>query len=127
MTVAALVFGLLSLVVAAFQLALVAGAPWGEFTLGGRWRGALPPDLRAIPLVSAALLVAMAVVVAARAGLFADPPFSEGVAAGWAWAVVAYCAVGSVANAATPSRRERALWLPVVLGMLASSLSVALG
>ncbi|MEI7444661.1 MAG: hypothetical protein WCK28_07210 [Burkholderiales bacterium] len=127
MTVAAIVFALLALVVAAFQLALVVGAPWGEFTLGGRWRGALPPAVRAIPLVSAVLLIAMAVVVAVRAGLFADPTFSASAAAGWTWAVVAYCAVGSIANAATPSRRERMLWLPVVLGMLASSLIVALG
>ena len=55
MTLAALVFGLLSLVVAAFQLALVLGAPWGEFTFGGRWRGALPvvPGMFASSLIVA--------------------------------------------------------------------------
>jgi hypothetical protein len=39
--------------------------------------------------------------------------------------VVAYCALGCLANAAMPSRRERQLWLPVVIAMLICSLAVA--
>jgi uncharacterized membrane protein SirB2 len=120
----ALLFGALSLVVAAFQVALVLGAPWGEYTLGGRWSGALPVAVRVLPGLSAVLLLFFAVVVAARAGV-AFPSIAEFAFTG-VWAVVAYCALGSIANAFTPSRRERMIWLPVVLGMLVLSLVVAL-
>ncbi len=41
------------------------------------------------------------------------------------WAVVAYCALGIIANAAKPSPAERRLWLPVVCTMFLSSLIVA--
>jgi hypothetical protein len=121
--VAAVLFGLLSLLVAAFQLALVLGAPWGEFTLGGRWRGSLPCHARLIALGSLVLLGAFVAVMAARAGLAfaALQPF----AAPLAWVVVGYCVLGCIANAATPSRRERAVWLPVVLCMLGLSVVVA--
>jgi hypothetical protein len=43
------------------------------------------------------------------------------------WGVVAYCVLGVLANALTPSRWERIIWLPVVSGMLLCSILVALG
>lgn len=121
---AAILFGLLTLIVVAFQVALVLGAPWGEYTLGGRWRGALPVTVRLIPLISLVLLVGLAVVTASRAGLgfSALRPHAQT----WIWGVVAFCAVSCVANAVTPSRRERAVWLPVVLGKLGLSVMVAM-
>ena len=42
------------------------------------------------------------------------------------WVVVTYCALGVLANAATSSRWERRLWLPVVFGMLVSSVIVGM-
>ena len=121
---AALLFVLLSFLVGAFQVALILGAPWGKFTLGGRWRNSLPPHARVIAGVSAALVGALAVVITARAGLAFAPLQS------WAptlsWVVVGYCALGTLANAVTPSRRERAVWLPVVLCMLVLSILVAM-
>lgn len=123
-TPAAIVFVGIALLTAGFQLALVLGAPWGEFTLGGRFRGPLPRRIRAIPVVSIVLLSGFAAVVAARArlGLPALQPTSYALS----WVVVAYCGLGTLANALTPSRRERALWLPVVLVMLLCSTLVAL-
>ena len=120
---AALLFVFVSVLVVAFQVALVLGAPWGEFTLGGRWRNSLPLHARFIAVVSAALLGAFAMVITARAGLAFVPLQS------WAptlsWVVVGYCALGTLANMVTPSRRERAVWLPVVLCMLVLSIFVA--
>jgi hypothetical protein len=120
---AAVLFCLLALLVGAFQFALVVGAPWGEFTLGGRWKGSLPAHVRGLSLLSLLLLAVFAAVVVARAGL----AFTEFLphATKLAWCVVAYCAVGVAANAATPSRRERAVWLPVVLCMFVLSILVA--
>jgi hypothetical protein len=68
-SVAAKVYVALSALVVGFQLALAAGAPWGELTMGGAFRGALPPAMRAAAVGSAALLLAFGAVVAARAGL----------------------------------------------------------
>ncbi|MBK7908689.1 MAG: hypothetical protein IPJ78_19370 [Gemmatimonadetes bacterium] len=113
-------FTALTGIVIAFQLALVAGAPWGRLTQGGRVDGPLPPGARAVALFSAALLAVFIHMIRARA---ASPPrFARAV-----WGVVAYCAVGTVANAITPSAAERALWLPVVSLMFVASLQVARG
>lgn len=120
---AALLFTLASAGVGAFQIALALGAPWGELTLGGRWRGRLPSKLRLVPVVSLLLLVCFAAVILARAGFVV--PLVQQNSHSLAWVVVGYCVLGSIANAATPSRRERNLWLPVVLCMLALSLVVA--
>lgn len=123
-TMSALGFAVLAAFVIAFQLALAFGAPWGELTLGGKYPGRLPPAMRLVPILSGGLLCGFAVLVLARAGL----AFS-GLSASsrpLVWIVVAYCTVGVAANFFTPSRRERALWLPVVLLMLISSAIVAL-
>ena len=121
--IAALFFVLITAVVCAFQLALIFGAPFGEFTLGGRWRGRLPLLGRVLAGASLIVLIAFAIVIGSRAGL----AFSglQRVAPVLAWGVVAYCAVGTIANAFTRSRRERMIWLPVVLSMLISSAVVA--
>ena len=47
---AARVFIGLNAVVIAFQLALVAGAPWGALTMGGTFPGQLPTRMRAVAL-----------------------------------------------------------------------------
>lgn len=117
-------FGVLTAVAILFQLALGLGAPWGELTLGGRHRGVLPGVWRLVPLGSAVALAAFLVVVLARAGA-AFTAWSE-QSRPLIWVVVGYCALGCLANAATPSPRERRLWLPVVIVMLATSLTIAL-
>lgn len=120
---AALLFALIVVGVSAFQMALVLGAPWGEFTLGGRWRGRLPMKVRVMPLFSLLLLLGFGAVILARAG-FAVPLVQQH-AHSLAWVVVGYCALGTIVNAITPSKRERNLWLPVLLSMLMLSLLVA--
>ena len=47
----AYLFFALSVFIAAFQLALAFGAPLGEFTLGGKYPGKLPPKIRVLTLV----------------------------------------------------------------------------
>ena len=121
---AAGVFVALTAIVVLFQLALAAGVPWGHLTWGGRFPGRLPIRMRAAAVLSAALLVGFAAIVCARAGM-ASPEWQP-LSRRLIWAVVAYCAIGVVANAATPSRWERIIWLPVVTLMLGCALLVAL-
>lgn len=121
---AAIVFSALSVFVILFQLALVFGAPWGEWTLGGKWRGVLPARVRLIPIISMGMIAFFVAIVLARAGigmLTLSDWSQKGI-----WIVVAYCALGLIANAATPSIRERRLWVPVLVVLLSSSLYLAL-
>lgn len=122
---AAQAYALLTLVVVAFQLALVAGAPWGHLTQGGAHRGPLPAPQRGIALLSAALLLVAAAVVGSRAGLW-GARWQRGTAKAVS-GVVAYLVLGVVLNAITPSAAERALWLPVTLAMATTAWVVARG
>jgi len=122
---AAFLFGALAAVVAAFHAALALGAPWGKLTWGGKYPGRLPASMRAAAVFSMALLLGFALIVAVRAGV-AWPEW-HGASKYLVWGVVGYCGLGVIANAITPSRWERILWLPVVVAMLACSLMVATG
>jgi len=117
-SLAALVFAGLANFVAAFQLALVAGAPWGHLTMGGRWPGRLPREGRAVAAVSAVLMALMAAVMLGLDGRGWAPPAWAG------WLIVGYLVLGTVLHVMTPSRAERRLWLPVILAMLALALVV---
>ncbi len=108
---AAILYAALAVVVALFQIALAAGAPWGHLAMGGRWSGRLPPALRGLALVQAGLMVLMARVVLGQAEVL--PMLGPG----WLiWPVAAVSALAALANLATPSRAERRLWAPAALG-----------
>ena len=107
---AAIVYAGVSAGGVAFQIALAAGAPWGEFAMGGAFPGQFPPALRVGALIQAGLLGGMALVVLARAGL---------ILASWrrvsrwlVWFVVAFAALSLALNLITPSAGERAIWAP---------------
>ena len=122
-TSAAWLFTIATSVVVLFQLALAAGAPWGEWAMGGAYPGQFPPSLRVAAVVQAALLVGMALVVLTRAGLF-TPRWARH--ARWLiWVGVAYGVIGLILNLITPSAGERAIWAPVAFVLLVSSLVVA--
>lgn len=120
---AAVIYALATLVVVGFQLALAAGAPWGEYAMGGRITGRFPPPMRVAAVVQAVVLLILALVVLDKGGI---------VALGWtaalpwlAWVPVVVSVLSAVMNAATRSRVERRLWLPVAIVMLLSSIVVA--
>ena len=120
-TVAGWLFVLAALFAVGFQLALAAGAPWGELAMGGRVTGRFPPRLRIAAVVQGALIAALAAIVATRAGLLATPLDA-------AWLIrlaVAFSAASLFVNAISRSPRERRLWVPVAIVMLGSSLIVA--
>jgi hypothetical protein len=56
------------LFVAAFQVALVLGAPWGEYTPGGGTSGLLPASGQTVAALSCLLSILMAGAILARAG-----------------------------------------------------------
>lgn len=108
---------------ACFQFALACGAPWGRLTWGGQFPGRLPARMRIVAVVSAVLLLSFIVIVQVRAGLIA--PLWQPISRKLIWIVVAYCGAGAIANAITPSRWERIVWLPVVIALLVTSVLTA--
>ena len=86
--------------VVAFQVALAAGLPLGEATMGGRAAtvdGVLQPVYRAMALGSAVVLVLAAWIVLGRAGTV--PIFIGGQALVWsAWVVAGFMALNTVTN-----------------------------
>ena len=110
--IAALTYGLIVVVVIGFQFCLIAGAPWGPLTQGGRHPGPLPVSGRAVAGVSVLLLAAMAAAIFSAAGY---PP---GWPAWTGWTALGVQALSTLMNWITPSRPERRLWGPVTLVML---------
>ena len=123
-TVAALVFAVVTAVAVVFQIALALGAPWGSYSMGGRFPGRFPPTMRVAAVIQGLLLGLMGAVLLSRAGL---------ALASWAqwsvwltWVIVAFCGVSFLLNALSPSTDERRVWAPATLVLLVSSLTVAL-
>jgi hypothetical protein len=116
---AALLYAIISLGVVLFQIALAVGAPWGTYAMGGAFLGQFPPSLRIAALIQAALLVGMAMVVLARAGLIL--PAWARISRWLVWFVVAFAALSLILNLITPSAGERAIWAPTAFLLLVSS------
>ena len=111
-------------VVVAFQVSLVAGAPWGAAAWGGSQPGQLPAGLRVASAFSAAFWLLAALTVLLRGGITtACIPYSFSRRA--IWALTALLAVGAVTNAGSSSSWERFGWAPFVLALAILSLRLA--
>jgi hypothetical protein len=122
--IAASVFIALLSVLALFQMALAAGAPWGALAMGGRYPDRFPPAMRVAAIVQVAVYALLGAIVLSRAGL-ALAEWS-GFSRAAVWGVVGLMGVAVVLNLITPSKWERRLWAPVAILMFAASLIVAL-
>ena len=123
--IAGIVYAAATAIVAAFQIALALGAPWGAYAMGGAFPGQFPPEMRVAALIQAGILLGFAGIVLARAGIALRR--WERVSRWMVWVVVAFAAVSLVLNLITPSAGERMLWAPVALVLLVCSLLVATG
>jgi hypothetical protein len=122
---AAQIFACGTFLVVLFQIALAAGAPWGELAWGGRFPGTLPVPMRIASAVAVVILVGFAAVVLTRARLCAPAWYAASKRV--IWIVVAYFVVGVITNATTPSESERAIWLSVTILLGCCSIVVAAG
>lgn len=117
---AALIYSFLVALPVAMHIGVASGAPWGRFTVGGRFADTLPPLWRGLALVQASILCAMAVVMLDRGGIIA-----LGIAEKVFWGCIGVTALSTLANAISPSRAERLLWTPVLVLMTGSSVALA--
>ena len=92
---------------AGLQVALAAGAPFGEHVWGGSQPRVLPDGMRVVAVGAAAVLLGMATVVVRRAGLVGRP-------ARWlrpaTWTIAGYFALNTVGNLASTSDVERSVF-----------------
>lgn len=125
-TTAALIQVVISLGVFVFQVALIAGAPWGEYTMGGQNKGVLPSRLRSVAAISALIMLAQAGHYLAQAGVLPQllgPSWNTVV--NWVW--FGFAALGLIMNSISRSKKERNTWVPVLLVSAICTLLVALG
>ncbi|MEY4477031.1 MAG: hypothetical protein RJA31_535 [Actinomycetota bacterium] len=115
----------IAVLVSVFQIALAAGAPWGEWAFGGQNKGTLPRNLRASSAISLVVYGVQIAHFGSRAGWWA-PPFGESVGSVLDWVFVAFFALGTVMNGISRSAKERYTWTPVVLVSLVCALWVVL-
>lgn len=119
---AAWIFLFVVALLALFQIALAAGAPWGRFAWGGA-QAKLPVALRIGSVVSLLIYSACAVIVSDRAKLI--DVVGDDVSGVGAWVVAGFLSLGVVMNAISRSKPERFTMTPVALVLAASAYVVA--
>ena len=111
--------------VAMFQLALVLGAPMGEYVSGGQNPGKLPPRMRVVSAISILIYAGIAGHLLAQIGVVAklfDGQFNEL----GNWGMVGILAASLAANAMSKSKKERQFWVPILLLAVVLAFIVAL-
>lgn len=121
---AAKIYAFFTLIVIGFQLALAAGAPWGSISMGGKFPGVYPKQMRIAAIFMGIFLGLLALIVGIRAGWFY--PELIGLARQLIWVVIAINVLGFIMNVITPSRWERIIWAPVTLIFLVCSVVIGL-
>ncbi len=123
-TIAAIAFVTLLVVLAVFQIALAAGAPLGRLAWGGQHR-VLPTRNRIASRWSVAVYALIALVALDRSDLVDVVP--ELVARIAMWVIFGYLVLGVVPNLLTKSPIERAVMTPMSALLAVLALVIALG
>ncbi len=110
---------------ALFQLALVFGAPMGEYAYGGQMPGKLPIPDRVSSAISFLLMLAIAGHYLAQLGVvpkLLSPELNQ-----WAnWGLIGFAALAAVMNNITRSVKERRLWGSTTIAMLIAAIVVGI-
>lgn len=110
--------------IVAFQVALVLGAPFGAAAWGGAIPGLLPANLRIASAIAGAVWSGAALIVLSRAG-FDVVSLPAGLTWWGTWILVGLLMVGAVMNLASASPWERYGWAPFALVLAALCFVVA--
>jgi hypothetical protein len=122
---AAIVAAVLLANVAALQIGVAAGAPLGEFVWGGTNDGVLPTDLRVASAIAVPVLLVVAWVLLARAGVVPRGVLPARILAPACWVLFALFALNTLGNLASESGFERLIFAPVTALLAALSAVVA--
>jgi len=114
-----------TLAVALFQLAIVLGAPVGEYAYGGQHEGKLPVRFRVTSAISMLVMLALAGHYLAQIGLFTPLLDADGNAIA-NWVFVGFFALSAVLNNITKSEKEKRVFGSITVAMLLSAILVAI-
>jgi hypothetical protein len=103
--------------IAAYQVALALGAPFGTAAWGGAHPGTLPPRFRVASGVGAALWGFAALIILQRVGLSSVLPFGRTFVRRATWVLVVLSCMSAVANFASQSAAERFILAPVAIAL----------
>jgi len=96
--------------VAAFQIALTLGAPWGDMSYGGQAEttdGVLPGSYRVMSAVAVLILLFAAYVILVKAGVVSSPWLGATFARRATWVIFAYLVLNTVMNLTSSHAGER--------------------
>jgi len=110
---------------AILQIALALGAPFGEFTLGGKYTGKLPSNLRVAALMQALILLVFMIISISRSGIAFT--FLYEISKVGIWVVFAFFIIGTILNLLSPSKKERIVMGTINIVALICALMVAVG
>lgn len=110
---------------ALFQLAIVLGAPLGEYSYGGQNPGKLPTRFRVTSVISMLLMLALSGHYLAQTAVV-TPILDEGGNSIVNWVLVGFAALAALMNNITRSQKEKRLWGGTTLAMLLSAIIVAI-
>lgn len=109
---------------ALFQLALVLGAPMGEYAFGGQ-TPVLPAQYRFSSAVSLLVMLAISGHYIAQLG-WLEPLLEPDLNSVVNWVLVGFFALSALMNNLTKSEKEKRLWGGVTIAMLLSAVIVAI-
>lgn len=121
-TILAILFTLLSLIVVTFQVLLVFKMPWGEYTMCGFHPGVLPKQYRIAALIQSFLILFNALVILNHSELLTF--LSKSFTNFWMWVIMVMMGLSSIMNLITKSQKERRLWAPITLIIFISSIII---
>ncbi len=118
---AAIIVAVLLFLLAAFQLALALGAPWGRAAFGG-FTATPGTGLRISSGVAVLVWSCVALLVLRRGGVGVWAPLPDSWLGVAIWVVAGVLALSILVNAISPSVVEKAIWVP--FGVVTTTLTV---
>ncbi len=116
MRLAAIVAVVLLALIAVFRISLALGVPWGSAAWGGAHAGTLPMRLRIASLVAGLLLYPLLALFVLDSAEVITTAWVPGTGKVGMWVLTGFFAVGTIANFASRSKKER-IWGPVSLAI----------
>lgn len=98
---------------AAFQAALALGAPFGDRVWGGSLPSVLPTGWRVASAIAAGMLVWIALVVLARAGVIRTSPIPARYLTRTTWTIAGFMALNTLGNLASGNAFEQQILGPI--------------
>ncbi len=118
-----LVFAYIAL--ALFQLAIVLGAPLGEYAFGGQNPGVLPVRLRIASFFSFVLALGISGHYLAQLGVL-NPLLDADLNSLVNWFLVGFASLAALMNNITRSDKEKRLWGSTTIAMLLAAVTIAI-